>query len=121
MVLKLYVDDVRPAPDGWELAKDYAQAVARLGGCDFTHVSLDHDLAPQHYIESSGYFDAPAPSREPTGYDLAKWIVETGAWPTEVIAVHSMNPVGRKYMLDLLRKHAPDGVTVVDAIGGKNY
>lgn len=42
--MKLWLDDVRPAPEGWTWVKTVDEARARLvaGGVD--HLSLDHDL-----------------------------------------------------------------------------
>jgi hypothetical protein len=34
----------------------------------------------------------------PSGYDLVKWMGETGNWPRQKPLVHSMNPVGAAAM-----------------------
>lgn len=92
--MKIYLDDIREAPEGWvrtytpaqtiELLKDTANMVS--------HLSLDHDLGDDANIG--------------TGYDVLLWIERAiGATPRvlhyipENITVHSANPVGRDRMM----------------------
>lgn len=47
--MRLFVDDERPAPEGWELVTDFREAVRRIDQCrvagePFEGLSLDHDL-----------------------------------------------------------------------------
>jgi hypothetical protein len=44
MSIKLYVDDLRPAPVGWTLARTITQAIRILATQDVSEVSLDHDI-----------------------------------------------------------------------------
>lgn len=84
--MKIYLDDVRPCPKGWELAETAWYAIDLLKTEDVTHISLDHDLGP----ESAG-----------TGYDVLKWIEEevfTAGYEPPRMTVHSANPVGRRRM-----------------------
>lgn len=92
--MKLYVDDVREAPEGWVLARDYRHSVLMFQMMTVDELSLDHDLG--------GELD---------GYDIAQWIVEYGIWPRHIYC-HSMNPVGRENILALLERYAPNSVTV---------
>ena len=94
--MKLYVDDVRDAPDGWVLCREAAEALEFLEDGDIANLSLDHDLG-----EFSLF----------SGYDIAKWIVEHDTWPHHIYC-HSMNPVGRENILALLERYAPEWVTV---------
>jgi hypothetical protein len=96
--VKLYVDDVRGAPEGWTLARDYRHSVLMFQMMTVEELSLDHDLG-------LGL----------TGYDIALWMVEYGIWPKHIYC-HSMNPVGRGRILRLLRENAPVGVTVHDGL-----
>jgi hypothetical protein len=61
-------------------------------------ISFDHDLADAHYIG--------AESKEKTGYDFAKWLVDfhldNNITPDFDYKVHSMNPVGAKNIQTLL-------------------
>lgn len=84
--MKIYLDDLRPAPEGWTRAYWPEDAIALLEAGGVTHVSLDHDLGD----------DAHG-----TGYSVILWIEEAvatrGFTPPE-IAIHSANPVGRARM-----------------------
>lgn len=82
--MKVWLDDERPAPDGydiWVKRADHCKTLIQSGLVD--ELSFDHDLG-----EGVG-----------TGYDLAAWVEMTSAvaairpfsW-----AIHSQNPVGAK-------------------------
>lgn len=89
--MRLYLDDERPTPPGWERATTAAEAVARLQAGGIVEISLDHDLGPPE----AG-----------TGYDVACWIEEaaaTGRLPALLWRIHSANPVGRARMEAALR------------------
>jgi hypothetical protein len=85
--VKLYLDDMRPPPDGWVLVRTAQEAIAILETGGVSHLSLDHDL---------GDDDAFG-----TGYDVACWIEEAvalrGFAPPD-ITIHSANVVGRARM-----------------------
>ena len=85
-MIKLWVDDVRDAPDeSWMVARNFDVAIFWLAQRGVSVVSLDHDLG-----------------EEKTGYDIAcameRWMVEGDYDPPE-IRIHSANPVGRGNML----------------------
>lgn len=42
--MKLFVDDLRPCPDGWELARTNTAAIRKLAGGYVQEISLDHDI-----------------------------------------------------------------------------
>ena len=82
--MRVWVDDVRPKPDDYDVWLKNADVTIRtLRTCCVTHLSLDHDLGDD----------------SKTGYDIAKFIEEAAykkiLAPLEVV-VHSANPVGRK-------------------------
>jgi len=84
----LWLDDVRPAPDGWMHVKTAAHAISALTNFEYDKVSLDHDLGPPE----AG-----------TGYDVLTWLetqVGQGLWdkPLPELLIHSANPVGRQNM-----------------------
>jgi len=88
-MIKLWLDDIRPAPPGWTWVKTVHEACLLLvEGQMFdkskavVEASLDHDLG----------------LCQKTGYDLVKWMAETGFWPQTKPRVHSMNPVGAESM-----------------------
>lgn len=83
--MKLYVDDCRPCPDGWDLARNFHEAIVMLSATEYDVVSLDHDLASFYG------------NKEMTGRDILNWLIarklEGDHVPADV-RVHSANPVG---------------------------
>jgi hypothetical protein len=97
MSVKLWIDDVRPAPEGYEWVKTVDQAKLvidineRMVG---THVieliDIDHDAG--EYAKYGGDY-----------IRLLDWLEETGRnYP---IRIHSMNPVGRENMRRIIQKN----------------
>ena len=91
--MKLFVDDTRPCPAGWVLARTYKEAMAHLFYCSngVSEVSLDHDLG-----------------EEKTGYDIACAIEEVAHtfdnYNPPLIHCHSANPVGIKRIETVAKK-----------------
>ena len=87
--LNLWVDDEKPAPEGWAVARTFSAAVDALKRFPYDTVALDHDLGDDD---------------SPTGYDLL-CLMERGELPTpRAISVISWNPVGAKRMLTVIRR-----------------
>jgi hypothetical protein len=42
-----------------------------------------------------------------TGYDLVKWMAETGCWPKRKPICHSSNPVGRANIVAMIERYFP--------------
>jgi len=78
----LWLDDKRPAPEGWEHVTTVYEAIALIKTGRVQKASLDHDLG----------------AGLKTGYDLCLWMANNGKWPKEKPTVHSSNPVGREAM-----------------------
>jgi hypothetical protein len=102
---KLFLDDVRPAPEGWELVKSYGEFVDWVTANGVPDVvSFDHDLAPEHYDpnwdDPDRKINYPA-MKEPTGYDCAKYLVKVG-FP-KLVRVHSWNVAGAANIANLFR------------------
>jgi len=91
--MKLWVDDERPAPEGWLWAKNSHEAVGVLSyewpAGRVTDLSLDHDLGG-----------------EDTTRSVVTWMVMHGIWP-ERIYVHTANPVGREWLEGMINKYGP--------------
>lgn len=115
--MKLWHDDIRPAPKGWAWARTNEEAKRLLETGNFQLASLDHDL---------GYHDVEIPEdpdelaevlllrgqSEETGLDLVRWMVETKNVPP-VIRIHSWNPVGAQAMARvLIDSGLPHSITV---------
>ena len=84
--MKVYLDDERETPLGWERVYWPDEAIALLKTGEVTHISLDHDLGD----------DARG-----TGYDVVLWIEEavaTQGYNPPVITVHSANTSAREKM-----------------------
>lgn len=84
--LNVYLDDLRPMPDGFDVnPKTAEEAINLLKSGRVKFISFDHDLGP----EEAG-----------TGYDVAKWIEEQSHMNDDFVTpewkLHSANPVGRK-------------------------
>lgn len=89
--MKLYIDDVRPCPAGWALARNAVEAIHFIRNCNIDEISFDHDLG-------SGM----------TGYDVACEIeriaVGGGFVSFPRWSIHSSNPVGRANIERAMRK-----------------
>ncbi len=92
--MKLWLDDERPAPEGWVWVKtvyDAEQAFLNAGGDTVTELSVDHDLG----------------ETERPGYDLLVWLetaVYVGALYAPRITIHSMNAGARRKMQQCVDK-----------------
>lgn len=108
MMISLWLDDIRPAPEGWLHVKTADEAKSYLSSGKVIRASLDHDLGacdkclrgktPEEWLVASGYQQMPNCEHFGTGYTLVCWMEETGHWPIEKPFVHSRNPAGRLKM-----------------------
>lgn len=83
--MKMWLDDVRPMPDGFDIhVRTEKEAVDLLKTGTVHYMSFDHDLGDE---------------RRGTGYGVAKYI-ESAAFLGEIPKlgwrIHSANPVGAK-------------------------
>ena len=84
--MKIYLDDVRPTPEGWVHAYWPEEVIERLKTETVTVISLDHDLGDDEHG---------------TGYDVVVWIEEavaTSDFKAPEIRVHSANSSARDKM-----------------------
>lgn len=103
--MKLWIDDVRPAPIGYELAQsvnkakelileweEFYRRVAECRGWEYSIelIDIDHDAGDFAY-DGGDYIK------------LLDWLEETGRnYP---IRIHSMNPVGRENMRAIILRN----------------
>ena len=93
--MKLWLDDLRPEPYGYEGAKSVNEAKkliqeAEHNGIEIEALDLDHDLGD--YADQGG--DA---------IRLLDWLAERGTfYPVEI---HTANPVGRANMERILARY----------------
>ena len=93
--MKLWLDDIRPAPEGWVWAVSVDKAIYFITSSNlFEEASLDHDLGD--YANEGG-----------NGVQLTDWMAEKNIWPENKIRVHSANPVGVKTMLATIDTYGP--------------
>jgi hypothetical protein len=115
----MWLDDMRPAPPGWTHVKNVYEAKLLLLTGEVEFASLDHDLGMAELClrctadddgnfctgcqcECHDYYETA-----PTGYDLVKWMAETGIWSNNRPTVHSANPVGRDNMIAVIDRYFP--------------
>ena len=90
MMMKLWVDDIRPAPDGFIWCKSVNQAKAAITAyehqysCDNIFIDLDND--GDDYFKILDWLEG-------------KNIVDTGYF----FKIHSKNPIGIMKMEDIIR------------------
>ena len=92
--MKLWLDDLRPAPTGYETAKSVNEAIRLILEAENKHVvieilELDHDLGD--YSKDGG--DA---------IKLLDWLAERGTFYP--IRVHTANPIGRANMERIIKR-----------------
>lgn len=90
--MKLWIDDERPAPEGWDWAKNSQQAIDLLDHYGYAEVSFDHDLGG-----------------DDTTRKVVLWMCEMLEWPA-ICRVHTANPVGRQWLEGMINRYGP-GVT----------
>lgn len=100
MEIKLFVDDTRPRPKGYEFAGSYKEAVEsfELFG-DFDVVSLDFSLG----------------NDEPTGLDVLKYMKENGKSP-KLINIHSNHIEGMKLMKEYAEENFPNSKVTMNTL-----
>lgn len=92
--MKLWVDDERPAPEGWQWAKTSLEAIHQLHGnwLERTEeMSLDHDLGG-----------------EDTTRRVVLWLCENPSYWPFVVHVHTANPVGREWLEGMISRYKPE-------------
>jgi len=88
-IVNLWIDDLRPAPEGWSWAKSSQVAIDLLGCHHYDAVSFDHDLGGDDTTRS-----------------VVLWMCEHEIWPT-VVYVHTANPVGREWLVGMTERYGP--------------
>lgn len=83
----LWVDDCKPAPDGFAVARTYDDALRMLRRFDYAELYLDHDLGEAR-----------------TGHDLLRQLIAEDRVPPRVECI-SWNPAGRANILATLAEY----------------
>ena len=93
--MRLWIDDVRPAPDGYIWIKSVTRAKVKISLADAVNdpieiIDIDHDAGD--YVACGGDY-----------IKLLDWLEETGrSYP---IRIHSMNPVGVANMRAIIERN----------------
>ncbi len=96
-MINVYLDDIRPCPKGFVLARSADECLLLLAECEVDVLSLDYEL---------GY-------GQPNGSAVVRGVIAGGKYPRRIY-VHSSSPSGRALMVRLLREAAPSGVAIHD-------
>lgn len=104
--MKLWLDDVRPPPDGWVWVKSAPDAYVHLDKYwyDIEEVSLDHDLGD--------------PNPRVTGKEVASYIGNRHRRkprPLFPMHCHSMNPVGKERILKVYERIIAEQSAIVES------
>jgi len=97
--MKIWVDDLRPVPQGYEGAKSVNEAIALIEeaesrGIEIEVLDLDHDLG-DYYSDGGDVIK------------LLDWLAERETfYPVEI---HTANPVGRANMERMLARYWGEG------------
>lgn len=94
-MINVYLDDYRPCPAGFVLAKSAAECILLLQHEEVDVLSLDYEL---------GW-------GQPNGLAVVQHIVDSGRYP-RVFYFHTSSPSGRIGMIHLLTQHAPPDVVI---------
>ncbi|WP_369699105.1 cyclic-phosphate processing receiver domain-containing protein [Paenibacillus silviterrae] len=93
--MKLFLDDRRPCPRGFRVARSASDCIRLLRKHRIHVLSLDYNLGPGR----------------PKGSEAARYIVQSRRFPKHII-LHTADRQGRLSMLRLLRRNKPAGVRI---------
>lgn len=97
MTIKLYIDDIRKPPEGWQLARTNDRALYFLHNCNVEEISIDHDICfynrPKHILEMTDE------TFRPVVYYIA--VMPKERRPKRIV-LHTANPWGAKEMKVIL-------------------
>jgi len=96
-LIHVFLDDLRPCPEGFVLARTAEECVTLLLECDVGVLSLDYELGPG----------------SANGMAVVESMIVHRRFPREVY-VHSSSPMGKARMLKALRDAAPPDIAVHD-------
>lgn len=99
---KLWIDDVRDAPDGsWLVARKVEPAIKALRQFRPTTISIDHDIENRPDDETF----------KPVAYFIGEMYYNDMLWADDLeVRVHSDNPVGAKEIIKILEDYGLLGI-----------
>jgi hypothetical protein len=98
-VMKLYLDDERETPTGWDRVFTAWECIESLKTYKYEMVSLDHDLGCGFYDDDKGCRVDPG-----NGMDVLNWMekeVQTNPSyvPPKYVLIHTANPTAKDRMM----------------------
>lgn len=101
--MKLWIDDIRPAPTGYMLCKSVNEAIKFCNQMLTSHnellieeINLDHDAGD--YAKDGGDYSRFLSWLEEK-YIIDGWKINT------IFHIHSMNPVGKRNMFNIIKNN----------------
>ncbi|MDF2723406.1 MAG: hypothetical protein K0Q59_3081 [Paenibacillus sp.] len=95
MMIDLYLDDARPCPKGFALARDAAECIEMMSGSEVRVLSLDFDLGWE----------------QPNAMEVVRYMVANGVYAA-VIYLHTSSAAGKMQMFHMLYSNKPDHVQI---------
>lgn len=106
--MKVWLDDLRPAPEGWVHAYNARQAMDLLKTRQVEEMSMDHDLGHCVACEGcEGYKASCGCECHWSGYSVAVFMAANSLWPKVKPTVHSANPAGARNMIATIDRYFP--------------
>lgn len=105
--MKIYIDDIREAPEGWHLCRTISEAIRAIARftSEIDEISLDHDISFEVRIEGT-YRPFPSPD---TFASVAYFIGEVYRDSVSPkITAHTANPVGAENIKSILKGYGID-------------
>jgi hypothetical protein len=107
MTMKLWLDDERPAPEGWLRARSVEEAIYIMGYSRFSPTKSEREFPYRENFEACSLDHDLGMGDDNDGIQFVDWMVENGIWPKTKPTVHSMNPAGRKRMERTIDRYWP--------------
>lgn len=102
--MKLFVDDIRRIPDGWEGARTNTKAIRMLATTPIDEISIDHDICCMMEQAQSKGLSGYTHSSNETYMPVVFYIL---AMPRElrpkIVHIHTANTHAGKIMMDMLK------------------
>lgn len=96
--MKIYVDDLRQAPEGWVLARTITEAIRMLAELAVEEVSLDHDIV---YVDERGQWLGKNHTENYT--PVARYIAQMPkSVRPKIVKIHTSNAVGAEALKQIL-------------------
>lgn len=116
--MKLWVDDIRKAPEGWTHAKTVTDAIRLIHNNPIEEISLDHDISHDIMLDNGNVVCRPYPCGE-TFEPVARFIailynpylpvddMRDGRPGKIKINIHTANPAGAERIKNILMEFNP--------------